>query len=197
MTATVPGRPWLGYPGPSGCRCPFVPDDDASGPAALPGGSAHRRRPGQRRIRPGQGRAAHKCGLTFRLESLPSAAGTRLRSAWSTPSLPTPPWTPSWSSCPCRAATIDWPSRTPSRRRVMPTASPAPTRAPVGRHPPPTTCHRPGHAGTDTIGWVSLAGTEAVVIGRSVVVGKPVAMLLLSEHATVTIAHSRTRNLPQ
>jgi methylenetetrahydrofolate dehydrogenase (NADP+)/methenyltetrahydrofolate cyclohydrolase len=42
----------------------------------------------------------------------------------------------------------------------------------------------------------SLAGMEAVVIGRSNIVGKPVAQLLLAENATVTIAHSRTRDLP-
>jgi methylenetetrahydrofolate dehydrogenase (NADP+)/methenyltetrahydrofolate cyclohydrolase len=41
-----------------------------------------------------------------------------------------------------------------------------------------------------------LAGKNAVVIGRSNIVGKPVAMLLLAEHCTVTIAHSRTRSLP-
>jgi methylenetetrahydrofolate dehydrogenase (NADP+)/methenyltetrahydrofolate cyclohydrolase len=42
----------------------------------------------------------------------------------------------------------------------------------------------------------SLAGLDAVVIGRSNIVGKPLAQLLLAEHATVTIAHSRTRHLP-
>lgn len=42
---------------------------------------------------------------------------------------------------------------------------------------------------------VPLAGAEAVVIGRSVIVGKPVAHLLLQRHATVTICHSRTRDL--
>ncbi len=41
-----------------------------------------------------------------------------------------------------------------------------------------------------------LAGLEAVVIGRSTIVGKPVAQLLLREDCTVTIAHSRTRDLP-
>ena len=41
-----------------------------------------------------------------------------------------------------------------------------------------------------------LAGLEAVVIGRSNIVGKPMAQLLLAESCTVTIAHSRTRNLP-
>ena len=42
----------------------------------------------------------------------------------------------------------------------------------------------------------SLAGLEAIVIGRSNIVGKPLAQLLLSENATVTIAHSKTRDLP-
>ena len=42
----------------------------------------------------------------------------------------------------------------------------------------------------------SLAGLEAVVIGRSNIVGKPVAQLVLAENATVTIAHSKTLDLP-
>jgi methylenetetrahydrofolate dehydrogenase (NADP+) / methenyltetrahydrofolate cyclohydrolase len=42
----------------------------------------------------------------------------------------------------------------------------------------------------------SLAGLEAVVIGRSNIVGKPLAQLLLIENATVTIVHSKTRDLP-
>lgn len=41
----------------------------------------------------------------------------------------------------------------------------------------------------------ALAGARAVVVGRSNIVGKPMAQLLLAEHATVTIAHSRTRDL--
>jgi len=43
---------------------------------------------------------------------------------------------------------------------------------------------------------VALAGKRAVVVGRSTIVGKPMALLLLAEHATVTIAHSRTHDLP-
>ncbi len=43
---------------------------------------------------------------------------------------------------------------------------------------------------------IPLEGREAVVIGRSPILGKPVAALLLNENATVTIAHSKTRNLP-
>ena len=42
----------------------------------------------------------------------------------------------------------------------------------------------------------SLAGMDAVVIGRSNIVGKPVAQLLLAENCTVTICHSKTRDLP-
>ena len=42
----------------------------------------------------------------------------------------------------------------------------------------------------------SLAGKRALVLGRSNIVGKPMALLLLAEHASVTIAHSRTRDLP-
>ena len=42
---------------------------------------------------------------------------------------------------------------------------------------------------------IELKGKDAIVIGRSNIVGKPVAMLLLKEHATVTIAHSRTVDL--
>jgi methylenetetrahydrofolate dehydrogenase (NADP+)/methenyltetrahydrofolate cyclohydrolase len=41
-----------------------------------------------------------------------------------------------------------------------------------------------------------LAGLEAVVVGRSNIVGKPMAQLLLAENCTVTVAHSRTRGLP-
>lgn len=44
---------------------------------------------------------------------------------------------------------------------------------------------------------VSISGKNAVVIGRSNIVGKPAAMLLLRENATVTICHSRTENLKQ
>ncbi len=44
---------------------------------------------------------------------------------------------------------------------------------------------------------VSLAGKHAVVVGRSNIVGKPMAQLLLREHATVTICHSRTRDLAE
>ena len=43
----------------------------------------------------------------------------------------------------------------------------------------------------------SLAGLEAVVVGRSNIVGKPMAQLLLGDSCTVTIAHSRTRNLAE
>jgi len=43
---------------------------------------------------------------------------------------------------------------------------------------------------------IPIAGQNAVVVGRSDIVGKPMAMLLLHENATVTVCHSRTRDLP-
>ncbi len=43
---------------------------------------------------------------------------------------------------------------------------------------------------------IAIAGAEAVVVGRSDIVGKPVAMLLLNGNATVTVCHSKTRDLP-
>jgi methylenetetrahydrofolate dehydrogenase (NADP+) / methenyltetrahydrofolate cyclohydrolase len=44
---------------------------------------------------------------------------------------------------------------------------------------------------------IDLSGREAVVVGRSNLVGKPLAQLLLRENATVTVCHSRTRDLPE
>ena len=44
---------------------------------------------------------------------------------------------------------------------------------------------------------ITIEGANAVVIGRSEIVGKPVSLLLLHRHATVTICHSRTRDLPE
>ncbi len=44
---------------------------------------------------------------------------------------------------------------------------------------------------------VDLKGKEVVIVGRSNIVGKPVALMCLAEHATVTICHSRTVDLPQ
>lgn len=44
---------------------------------------------------------------------------------------------------------------------------------------------------------IPLKGKRAIVVGRSMLVGKPVALLLLKENATVTIAHSKTLNLPK
>src|SRR6202158_2684563 len=44
---------------------------------------------------------------------------------------------------------------------------------------------------------IPISGREAVVVGRSDIVGKPVAMLLLNENATVTVCHSKTRDLAE
>jgi len=47
----------------------------------------------------------------------------------------------------------------------------------------------------DRIGWNDLSGKHAVIINRSTIVGKPLIMLLLNRNATVTVCHSRTKNL--
>jgi methylenetetrahydrofolate dehydrogenase (NADP+)/methenyltetrahydrofolate cyclohydrolase len=44
---------------------------------------------------------------------------------------------------------------------------------------------------------ISVEGADAVVVGRSQIVGKPLVQLLLARHATVTVCHSRTKNLPE
>lgn len=44
---------------------------------------------------------------------------------------------------------------------------------------------------------VELKGKDAVVVGRSNIVGKPIALLLMMEHATITVCHSRTKNLAE
>ncbi|HEV8686235.1 MAG TPA: bifunctional 5,10-methylenetetrahydrofolate dehydrogenase/5,10-methenyltetrahydrofolate cyclohydrolase [Gaiellaceae bacterium] len=62
---------------------------------------------------------------------------------------------------------------------------------------------RPAHIGATPLGIMRLlteykirsAGARATVVGRSIIVGKPVSLLLLAAHATVTICHSRTEDL--
>jgi methylenetetrahydrofolate dehydrogenase (NADP+)/methenyltetrahydrofolate cyclohydrolase len=62
---------------------------------------------------------------------------------------------------------------------------------------------RPAHVGATPLGIMRLlteykirtAGARATVVGRSIIVGKPVSLLLLAAHATVTICHSRTEDL--
>lgn len=44
---------------------------------------------------------------------------------------------------------------------------------------------------------IEIAGKHAVVVGRSAILGKPMAMMLLQANATVTICHSRTQNLAE
>ena len=48
----------------------------------------------------------------------------------------------------------------------------------------------------DRIGWNDLSGKHAVIINRSTIVGKPLIMMLLNRNATVTVCHSRTKDLP-
>lgn len=65
--------------------------------------------------------------------------------------------------------------------------------------------NQPGYAACTAAGIINLLeaynieikGKHCVVVGRSLIVGKPAAMLLLNRHGTVTICHSRTANLPE
>jgi methylenetetrahydrofolate dehydrogenase (NADP+)/methenyltetrahydrofolate cyclohydrolase len=62
--------------------------------------------------------------------------------------------------------------------------------------PAPRACTPAGIIELLKRGGIAIAGRRAVIVGRSDIVGKPAAMLLLHEHATVTICHSRTPDLP-
>jgi methylenetetrahydrofolate dehydrogenase (NADP+)/methenyltetrahydrofolate cyclohydrolase len=65
----------------------------------------------------------------------------------------------------------------------------------VANLPAPRACTPAGIIELLQRGGIAIAGQRAVVVGRSDIVGKPVAMLLLHEHATVTICHSKTPDL--
>jgi methylenetetrahydrofolate dehydrogenase (NADP+) / methenyltetrahydrofolate cyclohydrolase len=62
--------------------------------------------------------------------------------------------------------------------------------------PAPRACTPAGIIELLKRGGIPIAGQRAVIVGRSDIVGKPAAMLLLHEHATVTICHSKTPDLP-
>lgn len=66
----------------------------------------------------------------------------------------------------------------------------------VTRRPGPVPCTAAGIMELLKRGRIPIEGAEAVVLGRSDIVGKPTAMLLLHSHATVTLCHTRTRQLP-
>jgi methylenetetrahydrofolate dehydrogenase (NADP+)/methenyltetrahydrofolate cyclohydrolase len=66
----------------------------------------------------------------------------------------------------------------------------------VANLPAPRACTPAGIIELLKRGGIAIAGRRAVVVGRSDIVGKPVAILLLHEHATVTICHSKTVDLP-
>ena len=66
----------------------------------------------------------------------------------------------------------------------------------VANRPGPRPCTPAGVMEILRRDGVEFKGTRAVVIGRSDIVGKPLALLLMHQHATVTICHSRTRDLP-
>ncbi len=142
-------------------------------------------------------RAAERCGLAFRLVTLPTAAGTAAAvSAVRALSADTA----------VDGLLVESPLP-PGYDRLAIEAAIAPDRDADGVHP--TNQGRllagtPGPRPATALAALALIhasgqpieGAEVVVVGRSVVVGKPVALLLLAEHATVTVCHSRTRDLP-
>jgi methylenetetrahydrofolate dehydrogenase (NADP+) / methenyltetrahydrofolate cyclohydrolase len=67
----------------------------------------------------------------------------------------------------------------------------------VANRPAPRACTPAGIIELLKRYQIPIAGKHAVVVGRSEIVGKPMALMLLNENATVTICHSRTRNLPE
>ena len=113
-------------------------------------------------------------------------------------STPIPPCTASWCNCRCRRRSI--------ASRIIAAVDPA--KDVDGFHPLNAGRLGVGIAGAGAVHADRLhqacqdgacrrsTGLDAVVIGRSNIVGKPLAQLLLAENATVTIAHSRTRDLP-
>ena len=117
----------------------------------------------------------------------------RTAGAGRTSSTPIRRCTASWCNCRCRRRSTR--SRC-STRSIRPRTSTASIRSMPGGSRP--ACRRWCRARRSAAScWrrrcmPSLAGLEAVVIGRSNIVGKPVAQLLLAENATVTVAHSKT-----
>ncbi len=67
----------------------------------------------------------------------------------------------------------------------------------VAGRPAPRSCTPAGIIEMLKFYQIPMAGQHAVVLGRSDIVGKPMALMLLHQNATVTICHSRTRNLPE
>ena len=67
----------------------------------------------------------------------------------------------------------------------------------VAGRPAPRACTPAGVIELLKLYKIPMAGANAVVLGRSDIVGKPMALMLLHEHATVTIAHSRTKDLAE
>ncbi len=138
-----------------------------------------------------------EAGIDARDVRLPAETSARRTSSRSSPSS-TPTTRSTGSSCSCRSRRTSTRrgSRTPSRR----------AKDVDGFHPVNAGnlyLGTPLHVPATPAGCMALlaeygvdpAGKEAVVIGRSEIVGRPVAMLLLQAHATVTICHSRTADL--
>jgi methylenetetrahydrofolate dehydrogenase (NADP+)/methenyltetrahydrofolate cyclohydrolase len=110
-------------------------------------------------------------------------------------STPIPGCTGSCSSCRCRRARRGRGDRGDRAREGRGRASPAEPRTAARGAPGVVPCTPAGLLEILDHYGASSKGAEAVVIGRSRLVGKPLAQLLLARHATVTMCHTRTRDL--
>ena len=149
-----------------------------------------------------KGKAALACGFHSEQITLPSTTGEAELLALVARLNADPRSTAFSCSCRCRRGSTP---RACSRRSIRRRTSTASTRSTsdgsrsarrIARSSP---ARRPARWSCSTgraPRWDDAAGQEAVVIGRSNIVGKPMAQLLLPRHCTVTIAHSRTRDLP-
>jgi methylenetetrahydrofolate dehydrogenase (NADP+) / methenyltetrahydrofolate cyclohydrolase len=152
--------------------------------------------PSHRAYAQSKGRATEKCGLAFRLVALPGDAGTdavvdTITGLGDDPTvdgimveLPLP-----GGYDPSRVTAAMDPARdvdgvtADSRGRLL------------GRLPGPRPATALAVMDLLDVAGVDLEGASAVVVGRSPIVGLPTALLLLAAHATVTVAHTRTRDL--
>ena len=161
------------------------------------GGRAGRRQPRVQGLRRREGEGLRGAGAGVQeVRAARATPRSRSCSPWSRSSTTTPRSTASWCSCRCPSRSTRTRSSPRSTRTRTSTGSTRSTSAGWSSAPTASSPARPtGCIHLLKRSGVKLAGAEVVVVGRSNIVGKPVALLLLQEHATVTICHSKTRDL--
>ena len=142
--------------------------------------------------------ACEQLGLASWLHTPPATISTEQLLKLIRTSTPMTRWTASWCNCLCPRR---WMRRACWRRWI-------PSKDVDGFHPVnlgKLVSNRPGLVACTPAGCmeilrrnkIPLEGANAVVLGRSDIVGKPMALLLMHANATVTICHSKTRDLPE